>query len=64
MDGHRDCHTEVSQREKQIYINAYMWNLEEWYLICKTEIETQMWRTNVWTPKEGREGWEELGDWE
>ena len=24
--------SEVNQREKQIsYINAYMWNLEEWY---------------------------------
>ena len=22
---------EVSQREKNIYINAYMWNLEKWY---------------------------------
>ena len=30
----RDCHTEFSrsEREKQIlYINAYMWNLENWY---------------------------------
>ena len=34
IDGSRDCHTEwsKSEREKQIsYINAYMWNLEEWY---------------------------------
>ena len=31
--GHRECHTEwsKSEKEKQIYINAYMWNLEKWY---------------------------------
>ena len=23
--------SEVSQREKNIYINTYMWNLEKWY---------------------------------
>ena len=29
VDGPRECHTEwsKSEREKQIYINAYMWNL-------------------------------------
>ena len=59
----RDCPTEwsKSEREKQIsYINAYMWNLKKkngtdghsW----KAEIETQMQRTNVWTPRGGREG--------
>ena len=34
MDGSRDCHTEwsKSEREKQIYINAYMWHLEKWYI--------------------------------
>ena len=33
VDGHRDCHIEwsKSEREKQIYINTYMWNLEKWY---------------------------------
>ena len=31
MDGPRDCHTEGSKSEKQIwYIKAYMWNLEKW----------------------------------
>ena len=25
-------------------------------LICKAEIETQMWRTNVWIPREERRG--------
>ena len=34
IDGPRESHTEwsKSEREKQIlYINKYMWNLEEWY---------------------------------
>ena len=31
--------------------------------ICKTEIETQMQRTNMWTPS-GEEEWDELGDWD
>ena len=30
MDGPRDYHTEVSQREIS-YMNTYMWNLEKWY---------------------------------
>ena len=29
--------------------------------ICKVEIETQTWRTNVWTPR--REKWSEM-NWE
>ena len=39
-----------------------MWNLENGTdePICKAEIETQMYRTNVWTP--GRKG-NELEDW-
>ena len=33
VDGVKDCHTEwsKSEREKQIYLNTYMWNLEKWY---------------------------------
>ena len=36
-------------------------------LVCRAEIETQMYRTNVWTPMgEGGGGWwcDELGDWD
>ena len=33
-------------------------------LICRAEIETQTQRTNVWTPRRGEGGWEELGDWD
>ena len=72
VDGPRDCHTEwsKSEGEKQIsYINASMWNLEEWYIWASlqdrnrdTDVET-----NVWTPREesggGSGGWDELGDW-
>ena len=34
-------------------------------LTCKTEIETQTQRTNIWTPR-GAEKWEcdEFGDWD
>ena len=33
MDGPRDCHIKwsKSEREKQIYINAYMWDLEKYF---------------------------------
>ena len=33
MDGPRDCHRQwsKSEREKQIYINTHMWNLEKWH---------------------------------
>ena len=47
MDGPRDCHTEWnrSEREKQIYINTYLWNLEKNgidELTCKAKIGTHM----------------------
>ena len=31
--------------------------------VCKAEIETQMYRTEVWTPG-GEGGRDELGDWD
>ena len=33
VDEPRACYTEWSklEREKQIYINEYIWNLEKWY---------------------------------
>ena len=46
-----------------------MWNLEIGTdePVCRAEIETQMQRTNVWTPR-GESGggwwWDELGDWD
>ena len=43
-----------SEREQQmLYINVFRWNLEKNDTdepICKAEIETQMYRTNAWTP--------------
>ena len=46
VDASRDCHTKwsKSEREKQIlYINAYMWNLENGpdEPVYRAEIETQ-----------------------
>ena len=48
-----------------------MWNLENGTdeLVCWAKVETQMQRTNVWTPRE-ESGWgwwwwcDELGDWD
>lgn len=31
-------------------------------LICKAEMETQMYTTNLWLPSRAREGWDELGE--
>ena len=31
MDLETVIQSEVSQKEKNQYINAYMWNLEKWY---------------------------------
>ena len=48
MDGPRDCHTKWSKsdRERQIYDIAYMWNLKRKNgtneLTYKREIESQM----------------------
>ena len=34
-------------------------------LMCKTEIETQTQRTNIWTPRgSGKGEWDEFGDWD
>ena len=45
VDVSRDCHTEwsKSEREKQIYINACMGNLDNGTgeSVCRAEIETQ-----------------------
>ena len=48
VDGSRDCHTEwsKSEREKQIsYINADMWNLENWYRWAS--LQGRSWDTDV-----------------
>ena len=46
MDEPKACCTKWSKsgREKQMYINTYMWNLEKWYwwTYCMAGIETQM----------------------
>ena len=71
VDGSRDCHTEWSktEREKQIsYINAYMWNLEKWYIW--TGLQGRNWDTDVENKRMDTKGgkwggwwwWDELGD--
>ena len=55
VDGHRECHTEWSQKEKikySIVMNiSGIWKNNIDYIICKAEIETQTQRTNVWIPR-------------
>ena len=56
MDGPRDCCTEwrKSERERQISYNvAHMWNLEKCHrwTYLQAEIESQMYKTNLWLPK-------------
>ena len=60
--------TEVSQKEEKkitkyptlMHISGIQKNDTD-ELICKAETETQIQRTNVWTPK-GQGGWDKLGD--
>ena len=71
VDGPRDCHTEwsKSEREKQIYINAYMWNLEKchrWTGLQGRNRDTDVENKHMDT-KRGKQGgwwWDELGDWD
>ena len=64
--------SEVSQKEKNKYrILTHICGTQKYgtvKLVCRAEIETQMQRTNVWTPR-GESGggwwwWDELGDWD
>ena len=60
MDGPRDCHTELSKSDKDTYhmITHVCGNLKKMVqmnLFTKTEIESQMQKTNLWLP-EGKAG--------
>ena len=68
MDGPRDYHTKwnISERERQTpYAITYMWNLkyDTDQLICETETDSQMQRTDLWLPR-GKGGRRDgLGVW-
>ena len=67
MDGTRASHTKwsKSERERQIpYDITYMWNLKcgTNEPICKTETDSQTWRTDWWVAK-GEKGGSGM-DWE
>ena len=55
MAGPRVCHTEGGKSEREKYcIVTHMYGIEKIGiddLIYKAEIETQMWRTNIWIPR-------------
>ena len=71
MDLATVIQSEVSQKEKNkycilTYVSGNQKNGTD-ELVCKAEIETQMQRTNAWTPR-GESGGggvgDELGDWD
>ena len=73
MDLETVIQSEVSQKEKNKYrILTHICGIQKTVtdeLVCKAEIETQMQRTNVWTPRDKSGGgwgwwWDELGDWD
>ena len=72
MDLETVKQSEVSQKEKNKYrILTHICGIQKYGTdepVCKAEKETQMQRTNVWTPR-GESGggvvwWDELGDWD
>ena len=72
MDLETVIQSEVSQKEKKKYrILTHICGIQKNGTdepVYKTEIETEMQRTNVWTPK-GESGvgggwWDELGGWD
>ena len=57
MDLETVIQSEVKLEKQTLHIYACIWNLENGMdgLICNAEIETQMKRTDIWTPR-GEEG--------
>ena len=68
MDLETIMQSEVSQKEKNKYhILMHTCGIQKNGTdepVCKAEIETQMQRTNVWTPRGAKRGWDEWGDWD
>ena len=70
MDGLRGYHTKRSESDRKrqvIYDIAYMQNLKKNgtnELIYKTEIESQMQKTNLWLPDGKGEGKDKMEDWD
>ena len=66
MDGPRDCHTEWGRSERKRHTNAYMWNPEKWYRWTYLQSRNRVTdiENNFMVNKRGREGWDELGNWD
>ena len=65
MDLEPVIQSEVSQKEKKTqisYITTCIWNLENGTdeTVCRTGIETQVLRTDLWT-QQGKEGVDRIG---
>ena len=67
MDVKSVIQSEVSQKDKEkCHILVHICGIQKNGtddLLCKTEIETEMQRTNVWTPRREGRKWDELEDW-
>ena len=52
IDSETITQSEVSQKNKMLYDITHMWHLENDTdaVISKAEIETQMYRTDIWIP--------------
>ena len=68
MDLDTVIQSEISQKEENKYrVLMHTCGIQKSGTderVCKAEIETQMQRTNVWTLRGERRGWDELGDWD
>ena len=66
MDLETVIQSEVSQKEKDKYhIISLICGIQKNStdeLICKAEIEAQMQKTNIWSPRREGGRWDELGD--
>ena len=68
MDLETTIPSEVSRKEKNKYYTLmHIYGIQKNDtddLIWKTEIETQLQRTNIRVPGGDGKGWDELGDWD
>ena len=66
MDGPRDCHTEWAKSERKRQNNAYMWNSGKWHRWTSLQSRNRVAdiENKFMVNKRGREGWDELGNWD
>ena len=55
VDGPRNCHTKSDGGGYRLYVESKKKKKGTSELIYKTEIELQMWKTNLWLLPEGKQ---------